>query len=174
MSLLLRYYDPSDHQISKKSSGTTDNTSRPGITVNGQSLSLKDLHLPAWRRLIGYVGQEPVLFNVSAFENILYGLPESETIKLGTESASARVFEVAAQANVNFIGGAGQLNWTDPLGPRGNKVSGGQKQRIAIARALMRDPQILLLDEATSALDTVSEREVQETLDKLSMFLISF
>ncbi|CAD7928077.1 unnamed protein product [Amoebophrya sp. A120] len=149
MALLMRYYDVNKGKISLNNSA-----------------DLTAVNLLKWRLSIGYVGQEPVLFNLNALENILYGVPVDERPKF----SAADVKRVAEQANVNFIGdtpGTNQLTWTELLGPRGNKISGGQKQRIAIARALMRNPQILLLDEATSALDSVSEKEVQETLDKL-------
>ncbi|VDM83592.1 unnamed protein product [Strongylus vulgaris] len=97
------------------------------------------------RSHIALVSQEPILFDTSIRENIVYGLPAGSVTE-------AMIIEVAQRANIHkFIS---EL-------PDGTQLSGGQKQRIAIARALIRNPKILLLDEATSALDTESEKGTQ-------------
>jgi ATP-binding cassette, subfamily B, bacterial MsbA len=110
------------------------------------------------RDLIGFVGQETVLFNDTVRANIAYGRPD----------ASAEEVEAAARAaNAHdFIFGLPQ-GYDTVLGERGTRLSGGQRQRMAIARAILRDPPILILDEATSALDPESERLVQDALARL-------
>jgi len=100
------------------------------------------------------VSQEPVLFDMSLEENVKYGYPEA---------TSSQVQDAARIAHMEYAFN-GTVKWTDRVGLRGEKLSGGQKQRCAIARALLRRPQILLLDEATSALDSHSERLVQDAM----------
>lgn len=110
------------------------------------------------RNKIGVVSQEPALFATSIAENIRFG-------KL---SATQKEIEDAAKkANAHKFILSLPHGYQTVIGERGAQLSGGQKQRIAIARALVRQPDILLLDEATSALDTTSEAEVQAALDKV-------
>eukprot|EP01022_Parablepharisma_sp_SALTPOND_P004760 TRINITY_DN120914_c2_g1_i1.p1 TRINITY_DN120914_c2_g1~~TRINITY_DN120914_c2_g1_i1.p1 ORF type:complete len:1441 (+),score=125.37 TRINITY_DN120914_c2_g1_i1:280-4602(+) len=123
------------------------------IEVDGYDISTLDLQW--WRNTIGYVGQEPVLFNTTIKENIRYGKPDA---------SDSEIIEAAAKANAaEFIERFPQKINTE-TGAGGGQLSGGQKQRIAIARALVKKPKILLLDEATSALDGVSERKVQDAI----------
>eukprot|EP00397_Hematodinium_sp_SG-2012_P001708 GEMP01001713.1.p1 GENE.GEMP01001713.1~~GEMP01001713.1.p1 ORF type:complete len:1272 (+),score=315.58 GEMP01001713.1:236-4051(+) len=117
---------------------------------------LHDINLRAWRQQIGYVGQEPILFDMSLRDNIKYG---------STSASDEQVKKAAQTAKIDFVGENKQINWDDRVGPRGSRLSGGQKQRVAIARALVRDPRYLLLDEATSALDSQSEHQIQQALD---------
>ena len=126
------------------------------ITVDG--VDINDLDLKWWREMIGYVGQEPVLFNTSIKENIGYG-------KEG--ATQAEIEAAAAKANAAEFIQKLQTGYDTVTGSEGSKLSGGQKQRIAISRALMKQPRIMLLDEATSALDNTSERKVQEAFYKL-------
>ncbi|PFH60862.1 hypothetical protein XA68_10219 [Ophiocordyceps unilateralis] len=135
-SLLLRFYNPT--------SGT--------ITINGVDVS--SMNVKSLRRRIGVVSQEPVLFSGSIAENIAYGNPMA---------SRADIVSAARRANCNFISDLPDGLETQ-VGARGSQLSGGQKQRIAIARALLKDPDILILDEATSALDAESETLVNEAL----------
>ncbi|KAI9235662.1 MAG: P-loop containing nucleoside triphosphate hydrolase protein [Podila humilis] len=120
---------------------------------------IRDLQLNNIRDHMALVGQEPVLFDMSVKDNILYGLPDGE----GTME---QVEEAAKLANIHNFVTSLPNGYDTSVGDKGSQLSGGQKQRIAIARALIRNPKVLLLDEATSALDSESEKLVQEALDK--------
>ncbi|KYK59721.1 hypothetical protein DCS_00855 [Drechmeria coniospora] len=135
-SLLLRFYNPT--------SGS--------ITINGVDIS--SMNVKSLRRRIGMVSQEPVLFSGTIAENIAYGKPTASRLE---------IISAARRANCNFISDLPDGLETQ-VGARGSQLSGGQKQRIAIARALLKDPDILILDEATSALDAESETLVNEAL----------
>jgi len=141
ISLLERFYDPQCGQI----------------MVDG--IPIWNLDIKNWRSQIGYVGQEPVLFDGTISENILLGTND----KYGMED----VKRAALQANAHAFIEEFPDKYDTKVGEGGGQLSGGQKQRISIARALVRQPRILLLDEATSALDTESEKIVQEALDKI-------
>lgn len=120
---------------------------------------LKELNVNWLRTKIGVVGQEPVLFGTTIYENIRYGWEKATTADIETAAKAANAH--------NFIQKLPQ-GYHTMVGERGAQMSGGQKQRIAIARALVRNPDILLLDEATSALDTASEAKVQAALEIVS------
>ncbi|ORX73617.1 P-loop containing nucleoside triphosphate hydrolase protein [Linderina pennispora] len=118
------------------------------VLIDG--VSIKDYNIGSLRHRIGIVTQEPVLFSTSIYQNI-------EEVVEACKAANAHQFiDMLPNKYETLVGEGGAL------------LSGGQKQRIAIARAIIRNPDILLLDEATSALDTASERLVQDALDKLS------
>ncbi|XP_069915959.1 phosphatidylcholine translocator ABCB4 isoform X1 [Oryctolagus cuniculus] len=141
VQLLERFYDPM--------SGT--------VLLDGQEA--KKLNVQWLRAQLGIVSQEPVLFDCSIAENIAYG-DNSRAV------SQEEVVRAAKAANIHPFIETLPHKYETRVGDRGTQLSGGQKQRIAIARALIRQPQILLLDEATSALDTESEKVVQEALDK--------
>ncbi|KAI4728485.1 hypothetical protein E4T49_03782 [Aureobasidium sp. EXF-10728] len=138
-SLIMRFYTPA--------AGHVLIGGRDVTTMNAKQL----------RRKIGYVGQEPVLFSGTVAENIAYGRP------LATR---AEIIAAARQANCQFISDFPEGLETH-VGARGTQLSGGQKQRLAIARALLKNPDILILDEATSALDAESETLVNQALNRL-------
>ncbi|PIC16951.1 hypothetical protein B9Z55_023367 [Caenorhabditis nigoni] len=128
--------------------------------INIDHENVENVNLHHLRSNLALVSQEPILFNCSIRENLLYGLngPESEQ----------KIEKVLETANAyNFV--SQMPNGLDTIvGERGAQLSGGQKQRIAIARAILRNPKLLLLDEATSALDSDSEKLVQNALDTAS------
>lgn len=126
------------------------------ILIDGKPL--KELSLEDYRRQIGMVTQESVLFNDTVFSNIA----------LGKEKATEEEVEGAAQiANAMEFIEKLPHKFQENIGEGGSKLSGGQKQRMSIARAVLKNPPIMILDEATSALDTHSERLVQEALDHM-------
>lgn len=121
-------------------------------------VDVRDYRIDALRNTIAVVNQNTFLFNDTVRNNITYGLD-------GITDAQVR--EVARKANALEFIEAMPNGFEEQLGDRGARISGGQRQRIAIARALLRDPDILILDEATSALDSVSEKLVQDSMEYL-------
>ncbi|GAB3614604.1 ABC transporter ATP-binding protein [Humibacter ginsengisoli] len=108
---------------------------------------------------IGIVSQETYLFHATIAENLRYAAPDATQEQLEEAARAANIHETIA----GFPDGYDTI-----VGERGYRLSGGEKQRIAIARVLLKDPEVLILDEATSALDTISERVVQQALDSAS------
>jgi len=123
------------------------------ILIDGKSL--KDLEVKSWRKLVGYVNQDPILFNDTVYNNIALG---------GNGVTMDDVMEAAIVANAHqFVLGLPH-GYNTIIGDRGSNLSGGERQRLSIARAVLKNPPILILDEATSALDTESEKLVQEAV----------
>ena len=141
IQLLERFYDADEGEV----------------LVNGHSL--KESPVINWREQIGYVGQEPFVFNTTIQENIRQGAPGASD----AEVMQAAEWSQLAEMLDKFPDGI-----HTQVGANGGALSGGQKQRVAIARALVKKPAILLLDEATSALDNNAEKEVQAVIDSLS------
>jgi len=121
-------------------------------------VDIKKIQLKSLRLQMAIVPQEVLLFNDTIKNNIRYG---------NIESSDEEIVEAARAANAHEFIDAFPKKYDQLVGERGVKLSTGQKQRIAIARAILRNPKILILDEATSALDSVSEKLVQEALDRL-------
>ena len=133
-------------------------------------IDIKKYDIQYLRSLIGYVQQEPVLFNTSIKENIIFGRKKLLE-KISNEDGKSEdeiINDVCKEAHALEFINKNHEKFNYVVGIKGSKLSGGQKQRIAIARAILCKPKILILDEATSALDNKSEKEVQKALDSIS------
>ncbi len=127
------------------------------VTIDGQDL--REIGQDSLRAAIGIVPQDTVLFNDTVYYNIAYGRPGA---------SPAEVEEAARLAQVHDFVMSLPDGYQTRVGERGLKLSGGEKQRVAIARTILKAPAILLFDEATSALDSATEREIQESLRRVS------
>jgi ATP-binding cassette subfamily B protein len=139
--LLFRFYDPQ--------SGS--------ITIDSQDV--RDVTQDSLRSAIGVVPQDTVLFNDSIRYNIAYGDVTAEPEKIEDAARRAQLSDFIAKLPDGYL---------TRVGERGLKLSGGEKQRVAIARVLMKNPEILIFDEATSSLDSRTEHEIQENLRQIS------
>ncbi len=127
------------------------------ILIDGQDI--RDVTQASLRAAIGIVPQDTVLFNDSVYYNIAYGRPDATKEEVEQAARLARIHD--------FVMGLPD-GYGTKVGERGLKLSGGEKQRVAIARTILKHPQILLFDEATSALDTHTEKEIQKSLREVS------
>ncbi len=139
--LLVRLYDPNGGHI----------------LVNEKDIG--EYSLLSWRKMIGFVTQDTCIFNMSIKENILVGNPDAMEDEVKDALRIANCLE--------FIDTLPN-GWNTTVGDRGVKLSGGQRQRIAIARAIIRKPDLYIFDEATSSLDDRSEKLIQKSIEELS------
>ena len=140
LNLVMRFYDPEKGDI------------------YADEINLKDLQLGSYYRNIGIILQDDFLFSGTVLENIRYGKPQATDDEVVAAAKLAAVHEDILALREDY----------DTDLAEGTKLSGGQRQRIAIARALIRQPEVLLLDEATSSLDSETARRIEETLAKIS------
>ncbi len=138
--LLLRFYD----------------TQQGAIYIN--NTPLKKIKMTSLRRKIAYIPQDPPIFSATVYENIKFGNPNA---------THEEVIKVSKQSLVHDFVDKMPDKYQSYIGEKGNKISGGQKQRIAIARALLRNPDVFLFDEATSSLDYENEKILNSTIDTL-------
>jgi ATP-binding cassette subfamily B protein/subfamily B ATP-binding cassette protein MsbA len=141
IQLLCRYYDPVDGSIQL------------------DDVDLRDLALSDIRQRMTLVSQNTELFNRSVFENIKYGSPDATKDEVELAARLAHAHE--------FITNSLSEGYETIVGQAGQKLSGGQRQRIALARAILRKPEILILDESTSQIDMASELQIRETLQAM-------
>ena len=140
LNLIPRFYDPD----------------KGNVKIDNQDI--KELTISSVRSSLALVSQEPVLFDMSIYDNILYGKPEASREEVINAAKAAAAHEFISELPKQY---------ETIVGEKGYSLSGGQKQRISIARAFLKNAPILLLDEATSSLDTESEHLVQNAISVL-------
>ncbi len=141
LKLLLRMYDVDEGEI----------------LIDGQDI--RDVTIPSLRETLGYVSQETFMFYGTVAENVRYGSFDADRDEVIAAAKAAEAHEFITNLPEGY---------DTEIGERGVKLSGGQRQRLAIARAILKDPEILILDEATSDVDTETEMLIQRSLDRLT------
>jgi subfamily B ATP-binding cassette protein MsbA len=156
--------------VGESGAGKTTLTDIISLLLNPQegeiyidNIPAKDLDKKAWRRKIGFVPQDPVVFDDTAANNINFWTGDYNKDPACREKTE----QVAAKANCHDFIMTMKKGYNTRIGDRGVQLSGGQRQRLAIARELYKEPQLLIMDEATSSLDTQSERYIQKSIDEL-------
>jgi ABC-type transport system involved in Fe-S cluster assembly fused permease/ATPase subunit len=127
------------------------------ILIDGQDI--RDVKQDSVRAAIGIVPQDTVLFNDTIYYNISYGRPSASPSEIEEAARLAAIHDFIAESPDGY---------NTRVGERGLKLSGGEKQRVAIARTILKSPEILIFDEATSALDTHTEKEIQQSLREVA------
>ena len=127
--------------------------------INIDDEDIRNINVNSLRKKIGLVSQDSILFNDTVSNNIKLGSPQSSNKDVYESAKKANAFEFIEKMSDKF---------DTNIGEKGVRISGGQKQRLAIARAIIKNPDILILDEATSALDSNSEKKIQEAIDSFS------
>jgi subfamily B ATP-binding cassette protein MsbA len=138
--MLPRFYDPTEGCI----------------TLDGYDL--KDYRIHSLRNIIGFVTQDPILFNDTIYNNIAFGIDDAKPDDVAEAARAANAHDFILEADNGY---------QTMIGDQGALLSGGQRQRLSIARAILKNPPLMILDEATSALDTSSEKMVQDALQHL-------
>jgi len=140
VQLVERFYDPNQGQV----------------LIDG--VDIKNIHLRSLRQQIGYVSQEPILFNTTIKRNILFGKPDA---------TDDEIIDALKKTNAWDFVSKYEKGIETMVGASGSQLSGGEKQRIALARAFVKQPRVLIFDEATSALDKKNEADVQRAIEKM-------